>query len=133
MLSRRHRKGGRADGDFLELVRRNFSRPVGEDDLHVRCACARALRRRREAVLREDMAQVSAGDDLLVLLHELLVDARPQLVAHDDVDDRRCDRNSDRHGECRGEREPQAEGHGSVPRTVWIRRGSSSASVFRRR
>ena len=52
-------------------------------------------------------------EHLLVLLLELLVDARPQLVAHDDVDDGGCDRHGRRDGERRRERESKPEAHGS--------------------
>ena len=76
--------------------------------------------------------------DLSHLLLELLVNARAQVVAHDDVDDGGCDRNGRRHCDRRCDRKTQPERHGSrrtypVPRTVWISRASSSASVFRRR
>ena len=50
---------------------------------------------------------------LLVGLTQLLVDARMQLVAHDDVHDRGRDRDRSRDGERRGERQPQPERHGS--------------------
>ena len=59
------------------------------------------------------MAQEVAVLHLLELLLQLLVGARAKLVSHDDVDDRRCDRDRCRHREGGCECQTQAERHGS--------------------
>src|SRR6185295_7077251 len=66
------------------------------------------------------------------------VERAAQLVPHDDVHRNRGedDREGDRR--CRGDGETSAKAHGSrraypTPRTVWISRGLSPASVLRRR
>ena len=70
----------------------------------------------------------------------LWMSGREQLVPHDDVDDGRRGDDRDRNRGTSQQRNPQAEAHRyssrsayPTPRTVWIRRGSPSASVFRRR
>jgi len=81
----------------------------------------------------EELTVLPGADEVLALL-----ELRAQVAAHEQID--RQGRGGDHDGNHgrRDERQSKAEAHGSrstypVPRTVWMRRGSSSVSVLRRR
>ena len=102
------------DGNLLGLVRSEAREAVVGDELEIHRRGTRSLLRCGERpVLEGVIEEATVAQHLLVLLHELLVDARPQLVAHHDVDHGRRDRNGRSDGERCRERKPQAERHGS--------------------
>ena len=102
------------DRDLRGLVRSEPRAAVVGDELQVRRRRARPVLRRGERPVLEGVVQEPAvTQHLLVLLHQLLVNARMQLIAHHDVDDGRRHRDRHRDGERSGKREPQTEGHGS--------------------
>ena len=126
----------RGDGPRRGVDRENL-RPAGERR-HRRARAVDQLHRVAEdkPVVRVVWARIPLDGPRVSL--EAVVELRAQVAAHEQID--RQGRGGDHDGNHgrRDERQSKAEAHGSrstypVPRTVWMRRGSSSVSVLRRR
>jgi len=100
--------------NLLGLTRSEACEAIVGDKLQIHRRRARSLLGGGERpVLERVVQEPTVVQHLLVLLLELLVDARSQLVAHDDVDDRGRDRDGHGDGERGRQRESKAERHGS--------------------
>ncbi len=129
LLERRHAPLAGERDDLDVRARLPESRPEGE------AAAAVGVRDLRDRV------ELELGSATL----ERLVHGRPQLLAGDDVHDRRREHDRERDPERRRERDARAEAHVlerpdhdsrsayPTPRTVWISLPAPPASVLRRR
>src|SRR3954468_2203122 len=146
---------GAADRKGDRLPRRALDAAVGAGELH---EPADVTDTGPNVRVGADRAELLLHGQFVRLVPQLTVDVAPQLVPHgevrdgDDGDDDRGCRDGRAGGEAGAQREvlpplvdlaqlrprcggahPSARNTYPTPRTVWIRRGSPSLSVFRRR